>query len=94
MRLREQVSHTSDPQLRQLCLSRASCASLSDVLAQVNLLAQQELEQLYQKMDLVMDLCEYYHNINISYDLPCIIFIECSPLWRVFWSLSNVSNFR
>lgn len=43
MRLREHGSHTSDPQLRQLCLSRASCASLSDVLAHVNLLAQQEL---------------------------------------------------
>jgi hypothetical protein len=40
-----QGSHTSPPHERQLCLSLASCASLLDVLAHVNLLAQHELQQ-------------------------------------------------
>lgn len=43
-RLDEQGLQTRVPQLLQLCLSLASCAALFDVLAQVNLLAQQELE--------------------------------------------------
>jgi len=43
MRFFEHESQTRAPQDRQLCLSLASCASLSDVLSQVKLLEQQEL---------------------------------------------------
>jgi hypothetical protein len=39
----EQGSQTSDPQLRQLCLSRAACASVFDVLAHVKRDAQHAL---------------------------------------------------
>jgi hypothetical protein len=46
MRFRAQGSQTNDPQLRQLCLSRACCASLSDVLAHVKRLAQQALSPI------------------------------------------------
>jgi hypothetical protein len=37
----EQGSQTNEPQLRQLCLSRAACASVLDVLAHVKRDAQQ-----------------------------------------------------
>ena len=39
----EQGSQTKPPQLRQLCLSRAACASVFEVLAHVNNAAQQAL---------------------------------------------------
>ena len=50
---REQASQTKLPHERQLCLSLASCASLSNVLAHVNLLAQHELFCKQKRKDYV-----------------------------------------
>jgi hypothetical protein len=78
-------SQTRPPQERQLCLSLASCASLSEVLAQVKRLAQQQLCQNNQN--------EIAEQKKVSSperwkNLPSIVLVKCSPYRRSLWSCS------